>query len=85
VIAAERGPDGVEHVPDATVVRVRLTYFRELMEGEFGAVRAASLSHDHVFAQLGGRTVDEALEAGIDPRAVWRAVCEEYDVPPARR
>ena len=36
-------------------------------------------------AQLGGRTVDEALETGIDPRAVWRAVCEEYDVPPARR
>ena len=85
MIAAERGPQGVEHVPDATVVRVRLTYFRELMEGEFGAVRAASLSHDHVFAQLGGRTVDEALEAGIDPREVWRAVCEEYDVPPARR
>ena len=85
VIAAERGPQGVEHVPDATVARVRLTYFRELMEGEFGAVRAASLSHDHVFAQLGGRTVEEALEAGIDPRAVWLAVCEAYDVPPARR
>ena len=67
------------------MVRVRLTYFRELMEGEFGAVRAASLSHDHVFAQLGGRTVDEALETGIDPRAVWRAVCEVYDVPSARR
>jgi hypothetical protein len=73
------------HVPDATVVRVRLTYFRELMEGEFGALRAASVSHDHVFSQLGGRTVDAALEAGIEPRTVWLAVCEEYDVPPARR
>ena len=71
-IAAERGPHRVEHVPDATVARVRLTHFRELMEGEFGAVRAASLSRDHVFAQLGGRTVEEALEAGIDPREVWR-------------
>ena len=67
------------------MVRVRLTYFRELMEGEFGAARAASVSHDHVFAQLGGRTVDEALEAGIEPRTVWLAVCEEYDVPPSRR
>jgi len=67
------------------VARVRLTYFRELMEGEFGAVRAASLSHDHVFAQLGGRTVEEALEAGIDPREVWLAVCEVYEVPQARR
>jgi hypothetical protein len=55
------------------------------MEGEFGALRAASLSRDHVFAELGGRTVEEALEAGIDPREVWLAVCEAYDVPPARR
>jgi hypothetical protein len=67
------------------VTGVRLTQFRELMEGEFGDVRAASLARDHVFAQLGGRTVDDALEAGIDPREVWLAVCEDYDVPPARR
>ncbi len=67
------------------MARVRLTQFRELMEGEFGAVRAASLARDHVFSQLGGRTVDDALEAGIAPREVWLAVCEVYDVPPARR
>jgi hypothetical protein len=67
------------------VTRVRLTYFRELMEGEFGAVRAASLARDHVFGQLGGRTVEQALEAGVEPREVWLAVCEEYDVPVARR
>ena len=67
------------------MTRVRLTYFRELMEGEFGAVRAASLSRDHVFAPLGGRTVEQALEAGVEPREVWLAVCEEYDVPVARR
>ena len=67
------------------MVRVRLTYFRELMEGEFGAPRAASVSHDHVFSQLGGRTVEAALEAGIDPRTVWPAGCEESDAPPARR
>ncbi len=64
---------------------MRLTYFRELMEGEFGAVRAAALSRDHVFAELGGRTVEEALEAGIEPREVWKVVCNAYDVPPARR
>jgi hypothetical protein len=67
------------------VVGVRLTYFRELMEGEFGAARAAAVSHDHVFADLGGRTVEQALEAGIDPREVWKAVCDAYDVPQARR
>lgn len=64
---------------------MRLTQFRELMEGEFGAVRAASLAHDHVFAELGGRTVEQALEFGYDAREVWRAVCAAYDVPPSRQ
>jgi hypothetical protein len=64
---------------------VRLTHFRALMEAEFGPVRAASLARDHVFAELGGRTVEEALEAGADPREVWRAVCVAFDVPPSRR
>jgi hypothetical protein len=68
-----------------TVAAVRLTQFRELMNDEFGPVRATALARDHVFADLGGRTVDEALEAGIEPRKVWLAVCEGYDVPPARR
>jgi hypothetical protein len=62
-----------------------MTYFRELMDDEFGAARAAAMSRDHVFSDLGGRTVEEALEAGIDPREVWHAVCNAYDVPPARR
>ena len=65
--------------------RVRLTYFRELMETEFGPARASSVSHDHVFAQLGDRTVEQAIEFGYDPKDVWAAVCEVYDVPPARR
>ncbi|WP_224391849.1 DUF3046 domain-containing protein [Pseudonocardia sp. ICBG1293] len=64
---------------------MRLSHFRELMEGEFGPVRAASLSRDHVFADLGGRTVEQAIEAGVDLRRIWRAVCAVYEVPPARR
>ncbi|GAA5130902.1 DUF3046 domain-containing protein [Pseudonocardia adelaidensis] len=67
------------------MVGVRLTYFRELMETEFGVARAAAVARDHVFAELGGRTVEQALEAGIEPREVWKAVCDAYDVPPARR
>jgi hypothetical protein len=62
-----------------------VTYFRELMDDEFGPARAASVSRDHVFSELGGRTVEQALEAGIDARDVWRAVCNAYDVPPKRR
>lgn len=64
---------------------VRLTRFWELMADEFGPVRAASLAADHAFADLGDRTVDQALEAGVDPKEVWRAVCEAFDVPRERR
>jgi hypothetical protein len=64
---------------------VRLTYFRELMETEFGQARASSVSHDHVFSQLGDRTVEQAIEFGYDPKDVWAAVCEVYEVPAARR
>jgi hypothetical protein len=68
-----------------TLGPVRLSHFRELMEGEFGAARAGSLARDHVFAELGGRTAEQAIEAGIDPKNAWRAICDAYDVPPARR
>ncbi|MFP5071030.1 DUF3046 domain-containing protein [Pseudonocardia nantongensis] len=64
---------------------MRLSYFRTLMEDEFGSVRAASLSRDHVFAQLDGQTVEQAIESGVELRRIWRAVCEVYEVPPARR
>jgi hypothetical protein len=55
------------------------------MAAEFGAVRAAAITRDHVLADLGGRTVEQALEDGADARDVWLAVCAAYDVPPARR
>jgi hypothetical protein len=48
-------------------------------------VRAGSLATDLVFAAFSGRTVDQALEAGWDPKEVWRAVCTEFGVPPERR
>jgi hypothetical protein len=55
------------------------------MDEEFGPVRAAALAQDHVFTELGGRTVDGALEAGIDTKRVWTAVCAAFDVPEERR
>ncbi len=64
---------------------MRLTRFWELMDGEFGSVRAASLARDHVFADLDGQTVHQALAAGRDPKEVWRAVCVAFEVPPERR
>jgi hypothetical protein len=64
---------------------MRITHFRQRMNEEFGPVRAAALAHDHVFADLGGRTVNGALEAGIDTKQVWAAVCTAFDVPEERR
>ena len=63
------------------LVGVRLTEFRELVDGQFGRVRGASLLVDHVLSGLGGRTAAQAIEAGIDPRDVWRALCSDFDVP----
>jgi Protein of unknown function (DUF3046) len=64
---------------------VRLTEFRDLMAAQFGPARAASVAADHVFAVLGGRTVDQALDAGDDPKRVWLAVCDDFDVPETLR
>lgn len=64
---------------------MRLTVFRRLMADEFGQVRSEMIAKDHVFAALGGRTVDAALEAGLSPKDVWRAVCEAFEVPVERR
>ncbi|MGY4651973.1 DUF3046 domain-containing protein [Mycobacterium sp. URHB0021] len=60
---------------------MRLTEFQDLVEGQFGAVRATSLLVDHVLTGLGGRTAAQATEDGVDPRDVWRALCADFDVP----
>jgi hypothetical protein len=55
------------------------------MQAQFGTGYAESVARDYVLPQLGGRTVEQALQAGFDAKAVWRAVCEEFEVPRARR
>jgi hypothetical protein len=67
------------------VAAVRLTEFHELVREEFGQVRGDSMLIDHVLQSLDGMTAAEAVEAGWEPREVWRALCVEFDVPPARR
>ena len=48
-------------------------------------MRARSLTRDHVFAALDGRTAVDAIDAGVPVRKVWLAICEAYDVPPKDR
>lgn len=64
---------------------MRLTDFWSRMETALGAGYARSWAHDHVLAALGGRTVDEALAAGEDTLAVWRAVHAELQLHPSDR
>lgn len=55
------------------------------MNRRFGPSYADSLARDQVLGQLGGRTVHEALAAGVRAQEVWRAVCEAFEVPAAER
>ena len=60
---------------------MRLTEFSELMTAEFGVSAADSILVDHVLTALDGRTAAQAIEDGVEPRDVWRALCADFDVP----
>ena len=64
---------------------VRLTVFWQKMRAQFGDTYAASVAKDYVLADLGGRTVDQALAEGIEPKRIWRAVCEAFEIPEEAR
>lgn len=64
---------------------MRLTEFWARLEEVFGPGYAASVAQDQVLAQLGDRTITQALAAGEDAVQVWRAVVAAYpDRVPAR-
>jgi Protein of unknown function (DUF3046) len=60
---------------------VRLTEFNERVVLRFGTAYGASVLVDHVLNGFGGRTAAQAIEEGVDPRDVWRALCVDFDVP----
>ena len=64
---------------------VRLTVFWEKMRGQFGDAYATSVAKDYVLSDLGGRTVDQALADGTEPKTIWRAVCEAFEIPEEAR
>ncbi|MCG5211836.1 DUF3046 domain-containing protein [Streptosporangium sp. KLBMP 9127] len=59
---------------------MRLSEFWYRMNLHFGAGYAESWAHDYVLAELGGRTVTQALGDGVAAKTVWRAVCGATDV-----
>lgn len=59
---------------------MRLTVFWDRMNQQFGEAYAESVAKDHVMAELGGRTIEQALADGLPAKDVWRAVVETFDV-----
>jgi predicted metalloprotease len=55
--------------------------FWDRMNRQFGESYAESVAKDYVIAELGGRTVDQALAEGESAKRVWQAVCATFDVP----
>ncbi len=64
---------------------MRLSEFWVRMEDHFGVGYARSVARDHVLARLGGRTVEQAIAAGEPAKQVWRAVCDEFEIPARKR
>ncbi|WP_153812976.1 DUF3046 domain-containing protein [Streptomyces sp. SUK 48] len=64
---------------------MRLTVFWQRMAEHFGPGYAETFARDHVMSELGGRTVNEALDVGWAAKDVWRVVCTVMDVPGERR
>jgi hypothetical protein len=51
------------------------------MRQQFGEGYAESVAKDYVLAELGGRTVEQALDDGEPAKKVWQAVVATFDVP----
>ena len=54
---------------------MRISDLRNRIELSFGSEWALSFCKDIAISELGSKTVDEALAAGIEAADIWRAVC----------
>lgn len=53
---------------------MRVSELRRRLKEHFGEAWASSYAKDIVLAELGGQSVDQALEMGLEPADIWRAV-----------
>mgnify|MGYP006266987063 CR=1 FL=1 len=53
---------------------MRITELRRRLNEHFGSEWAPSYSKDMVLAELGGQTINQALELGMEPADIWKAV-----------
>jgi hypothetical protein len=64
---------------------VKHTEFWARMDDALGPAYARSWASMYVITELGGRTVDQALAAGVPPKEVWRAVWAVLGLPVRER
>ena len=62
-----------------------LSEFHELVTHVFGRQLGNVIFQEQVISELGDRTAQEALNVGIIPKIVWRALCDAMDVPESDR
>ena len=64
---------------------MRHTEFWARMEDALGPAYARVWADQQVLADLGHRTVSDALAAGETPKRVWRVVWERLELPASER
>ncbi|MBM9462707.1 DUF3046 domain-containing protein [Aeromicrobium sp. YIM 150415] len=64
---------------------MRHSEFWARMDQHLGSAYSASWASQQSIAALGDRTVDEALDAGVPPQRVWRAVHAVLELPASER
>lgn len=60
---------------------VKHSEFAHAIQAVFGTY-ASSLVRDLVLTEVGGKTAEEALAAGVPPRQVWAAICHAKEIDP---
>jgi hypothetical protein len=63
---------------------LRLSRFEELVRDEFGYEFSQVLLADQALISLNDLTAHQALERGVDPEIVWRAICNDLQIPKER-
>ncbi len=60
---------------------MRLSEFWELADAVFGAAYSRTLAREMALTGLDSLTPAAALEAGVAPRDVWHAWCDQMQIP----
>ena len=64
---------------------MRISDLKERLLLSFGEEWAPSFSQDIAISELGSKTVNEALKAGLEADEIWRAVCRQCPVETAKQ